>query len=240
MTSELPPWAGSVDAGALAQFLALDGERDWLDFKSQCDLSVTRDLVEITKDFAAMMMTGGYLVIGADDHGQPAGEPARLDLPDPAALHAKVAKYIDGPFELRVGTNSYQGQMFILIYVAPHPDGLCVFERDGSYQDPVAGKPRLVFQAGQVFARQGTSSEPWKQPDIATIKRRLAADADRGRDQGAEALTLLHNLPGQLADSGLWLAVAVVTAVPGHQDEQDQPGRGPGVPLRVGVGQPTH
>ena len=94
MTNGLPAWAGSVDAEALAQLLALGGERDWLDFKRQCDLSVTRDLVEITKDIGAMMITGGYLVIGADDHGQPSGEPAHLDLFDPAKLHAKVAKYI--------------------------------------------------------------------------------------------------------------------------------------------------
>jgi hypothetical protein len=209
MTQGLPTWAGSVDAEALAQLLGLGGERDWLDFKSQCNLSEKRDQVAITKDIAAMMITGGYLVIGAGDHGQPAGEPAHLDLFDPATLHAKVARYVTGQFELRVGIHSHQGQTFVLIYVAPHPDGLCVFERDGSYPDPVTGKSRLVFQAGQVFARHGTSSEPWKQSDIAIIKRRLAADADRGRDQAAEALALLTNLPGRIADSGLWLAVAV-------------------------------
>lgn len=214
VTHHLPTWAGSVDAEILTRLLALGGERDWLDFKSQCDLSVTRDLVEITKDIAAMMINGGYLIIGADDHGQPAGEPERLDLFDPAKLHAKVAKYISGQFELRVGVHQQHGQTFILIYVAPHPDGLCVLERDGSYPDPVTGKPRLVFQAGQVFARHGTSSEPWRQQDIAVVKRRLAADADRGHDQAAEALQLLSDLPGQLGDFGLWLAVAVI---PQHQ-----------------------
>lgn len=206
----LPAWAGSVDTEALSQLLGLGGERDWLDFKSQCDLSEKRDQVEITKDIAAMMMTGGYLVIGADDHGQPTGEPKHLDLFDPAKLYAKVAKYVSKPFDLRVGIHPYQGQTFVLIYVAPHPDGFCVFERDGAYLDPVTGKPRMVFRAGQVFARHGTSSEPWNQGDIAAIKRRLAVDADGGRDQAAEALALLNNLPRQLGDSGLWLAVAVV------------------------------
>jgi hypothetical protein len=214
MTQGLPAWAGSVDAEALAQLLARGGERDWLDFKSQCDLSEKRDLVEVTKDIGAMMITGGYLVIGADDHGRPAGEPAHLELFDPSKLHAKVARYISGQFELRVGIQQHQGQTFVLVYVAPHPDGLCVFERDGSYQDPVTGKPKLAFQAGQVFARHGTSSEPWRQPEIATIKRLLAADADRGRTQAAEARELLANLPGQLGDSGLWLAVAVVPQYP--------------------------
>lgn len=210
MTQGLPAWAGSVDADALAQLLGLGGERDWVDFKSRCDLSEKRDLVEVIKDIGALMITGGYLVIGADDHGLPAGEPEHLDLFDPARLHAKVARYITGQFELRVGIHHQQGQKFVLVYVAPHPDGLCVFERDGSYPDPATGQARTVFRAGQVFARRGTSSEPWNQHDIAAVKRRLAADADRGRDQAAEALGLLDSLPGQLGDSGLWLAVAVV------------------------------
>jgi hypothetical protein len=39
--------------------------------------------------------------------------------------------------------------------------------------------------------------------------QRLRADADRGRDQDAEALTSLRSLPQHLGGSGLWLAVAV-------------------------------
>src|SRR5262249_37509687 len=57
MTNGLPTWAGSVDAEALAQLLALGGERDWLDYKRQCDLSETRGVVEIVKDMGAMMVT---------------------------------------------------------------------------------------------------------------------------------------------------------------------------------------
>jgi hypothetical protein len=209
MTNGLPTWAGSVDAEALAQLLALGGERDWLDYKRRCDLSETREVVEIVKDMGAMMVTGGYLVIGADDQGQPSGEPERLDLFDPAKLHAKAAKYISGPFELRVGIHQYQGQSFVLIYVAPHSDGFCVFTASGNYTEPGKGQ-RQAFKAGEVYARHGTSSQPWNQHDITAIKQRLAADADRGRDQATEALELLGNLPPQLGDSGLWLAVAVV------------------------------
>lgn len=214
MTNGLPAWAGSVDAETLARLLALGGERDWLDYKRQCDLGETRDLVEITKDIGALMIAGGYLVIGADDHGLPSGEPAHLDLFDPAKLHAKVAKYIPKPFELRVAVHAHHSQSFAVIYIAPHPDGFCVFEKDGSYPDHATGRPHIVFQAGQVFARHGTASEPWNQRDIAAIRQRLTADADRGRDQSAEALGLLNALPRRLGDSGLWLAVAVVPEYP--------------------------
>jgi Schlafen, AlbA_2 len=209
MTNYLPAWAGSVDSEALARLLGFGGERDWLDYKSQCDLSSTRDLVEITKDIGALMITGGYIVVGADDHGLPAGEPAHIELFDRAHVHAKVAKYISKPFKLRVAVHRHQGQSFAVVYVAPHPDGLCVFEHTGNYIEPGMGT-RTVFRTGDVFARHGTASEPWNQRDIAAVKRRLAADADHGRDQAAEALSLVSDLPRRLGGTGLWLAVVVV------------------------------
>ncbi|MCW2929046.1 MAG: D-alanyl-D-alanine carboxypeptidase [Actinomycetia bacterium] len=51
---------------------------------------------------------------------------------------------------------------------------------------------------------------PWNQRDIAAVKARLAADADHARDQAADALSLVSDLPRRLGGEGLWLAVAVV------------------------------
>jgi hypothetical protein len=212
MTSDPPSWAGSVSAEALASLLALHGERDWLDYKRQCDLSSLRDLVEFAKDVGAMMIAGGYILVGADDHGQPASQPARVDLFDPAILHKKLARYIPGPFEIRAATHVHQGQSYTLVYVVPHQDGFCIFKQDGAHPD---GRGQtIVFRAGEVFARHGTSSERWNQADIALIKRRVRADADRGRDQHVEALQLLQDVPRQLGGSGLWLAMAVVPECP--------------------------
>jgi hypothetical protein len=154
------------------------------------------------------MITGGYILVGADDNGQPAGDVEHPELFDPATLHAKLAKYLPRPFEIRSATHRHQGQSYTLIYVVPHPDGFCVFEQDGAYPD--GKRPSLAFRAGEVFARHGTSSERWNQRDAAVIKQRLQADADRGRDQEAEALKLLHGVPPQLGGSGLWLAMAVI------------------------------
>jgi len=208
MAGDLPPSAGSVSADILATLLDLQGERDWLDYKRQCDLSSARGLVEFAKDVGAMMITGGYIVVGADDNGQPTGDVDHLELFDPATLHAKLAKYLGRPFEIRSATHDYHGQSYALVYAVPHLDGFCVFERDGSYQD---GKGQItVFRAGDVFARHGTRSERWNQRDIPMIKQRLQADADRTRDQHAEALSLLRGVPPQLGGSGLWLAMAVV------------------------------
>jgi hypothetical protein len=211
MTSDHPSWAGSVSAEALAYLRALGGERDWLDYKQQCDLSSTRDLVELAKDVGAMMIAGGYILVGADDQGQPASQHARLDLFDPATLHQKLARYIPEPFEIRAAMHAQQGQSYALVYVMPHQDGFCIFKQDGTH--PHGKNQTIVFRAGEVFARHGTRSERWNQADIALIKRRVQADVGRGRDQHAEALQMLHDLPRQLGGSGLWLAIA---AVPEH------------------------
>ena len=208
VTSDLPAWAGPVSADALARLLALQSEHDWLDYKRHCDLSSLRARVEFAKDVGAMMITGGYILVGADDNGQPAGEVEHLELFDPAKLHNKLAKYLSKPFEICSAMHRYQGQSYALMYVVPHPDGFCVFEHDGAY--PNGKSQTIVFRAGEVFARHSTSSERWNQRDIAVIKQRLRADADRGRDQEAEALKLLEGVPRQLGGSGLWLAMAVV------------------------------
>jgi len=209
VASEVPSWAGSASARALAYLLALQGERNWLDYKRQCDLSSTRGEVELAKDAGAMMITGGYIVVGADDRGQPSGDVQHLELFDTATLHAKLAKYMPKPIEIRAATHQYQGQSYAIIYFPPHPDGFCIFERDGTYQDS-NGQLRTVFRRGDVFARHGTSSERWQQSDIEVIKRQLRTDADRVRDDADDAWQLLQDLPRRLGGSGLWLAMAVM------------------------------
>ena len=192
MAIGIPAWAGSVDEAALAALLGMGGERDWLDYKRQFDLSTVRGVVDLAKDAGAMMMLGGYVLVGADDNGQPRGDVDHLNLFDTATVHDKLAKYLPKRSEIRVAVHQYLGQSFALIYIAPHPDGFCVFEQDGTYRDN--REQKLVFRRGDVFARHGTKSERWNQDDIAMIKQRLQADADRGRDQRAEAIGLLGAL----------------------------------------------
>jgi len=204
-----PSWAGSVSVQALAELLAVQGERDWLDYKRQCDLTSTRGVVELAKDAGAMMITGGYIVVGADDRGQASGNVEHPELFDTATLHAKLAKYLPKPMEIRSATHQFQGQSFAIVYITPHQDGFCIFERDGTYQEG-GGQPQTVFRRGDVFARHGTSSERWQQSDIAVIKQRLRADAELVRDEETEAWQLLQGVSGQLGGSGLWLAMAVM------------------------------
>jgi hypothetical protein len=209
VASDIPSWAGAISAEALAELLGFQGERAWLDYKTQCDLTSARGVVELAKDAGAMMITGGYVVVGADSHGQPTGDVEHLDLFDEATLRAKIAKYLPKPIEVRSAAHHYRGQSFAVVYFAPHPDGFCIFETDGTYQD-TGGKTHTVFRRGEVFARHGTSSERWQQSDVGAIKQHLQAGADRLRDDAADALQLLHGLPRHLGGSGLWLAIAVI------------------------------
>jgi hypothetical protein len=53
------------------RLLLVEGhESEQLDYKAACDLSQVRDKVELAKDLGAMQALGGYMVIGADDHGK--------------------------------------------------------------------------------------------------------------------------------------------------------------------------
>jgi hypothetical protein len=60
-----------------------------------------------------------------------------------------------------------------VLYVPPHPDGFCIFKADGFY-----GKA-AVFRAGDVYARHGSASERWQQPDIDRIRKRLRERTDK-------------------------------------------------------------
>jgi hypothetical protein len=78
-----------------------------------------------------------------------------------------------------------------VICVLPHPDGWAVMQKPGTYPD---GKnQKTVFRAGEVFARHGSSSERWSQPDVHAIRteiRRQEAEIARRelRNEFAELL----------------------------------------------------
>ena len=65
----------SVDLDRLRALLAQAAESDDLDYKATWDPREKSDLIELCKDIAAMesMPTGGYILVGADDHGSPSG-----------------------------------------------------------------------------------------------------------------------------------------------------------------------
>jgi hypothetical protein len=161
-----------VNEEKLRQLLSEQTESETLDYKATCDLSQKRDEIELAKDLGAMLMLGGFVVIGADSRGKLSGllEPAQAAMLDEARLRAKMAKYLPEPFDLLAASHTIDGRLAGVIYIGPHEDCLAVFKADGQYRD-AKGRDIVVFRKGDVFARHGSSSEAWRQGDIDLIKR---------------------------------------------------------------------
>lgn len=187
-----PPFAldGTVTREKLLELLAVQTELPELDYKRECDLSTAGGLVELTKDIGAMCILGGYLVVGADNNGNAVGLPGvQAPLFDEATLSVKIAKYLPSGVEIRSAVQDLDDgtgpRMMALVWVAPHPQGWCIFTRNGDYEQD--GKPKTAFRAGEVYARHGTRSEPWNQTDIAAARSALVARAkDSWRAEHAE------------------------------------------------------
>lgn len=139
----------SVSREKLDALLAEGSEHSSLDYKEALDLGKgsARDIVELAKDVAAMQAEpdGGYIVVGADDHGNPV--PGLVpDLArhfDDATLRAKLGKYLTEP-EIRVRQHEVNGMTVVLIYIAPHPNGWAIFHQPGDYEHN--GKTKTVFR----------------------------------------------------------------------------------------------
>lgn len=179
--SVVPEIEPRVDEEKLRLLLAEGHESPELDYKASCNVRERVELVAICKDIGAMNVLGGYIVVGADDRGQPTGQVTAEDVQafDQANLQAKFRRYLPESVEVRTAAHEIDGNTVIVIYIAPHPDGFVVFERNGSYTD-ARGREQIELRAGEVFARHGTASERWTQADIIRIRQGLR---DRERER---------------------------------------------------------
>jgi hypothetical protein len=162
----------------LRSLLAEAHEQSCLDYKRSLDLTVRRDVVELAKDVAAMQSeaAGGYIVVGADDHGTPVPD-LKLDLAklfDEATLRPKLSRYLAEPFTVRCAKHDIDSNTVALIYVGPSEHGWCIFKAHGEYEDP-PGKKITVFRIGDVFVRHGTSSERWHDSDRGRLLGQIVA-----------------------------------------------------------------
>jgi hypothetical protein len=166
----------------LRSLLAEKHEQSCLDYKRSLNLAGNalgrRDTVELAKDVAAMQSepAGGYLVVGADDHGMPVADLTR-ELArhfDEATLRQKLARYLAEPFTVRCALHNIGDNVVALIYVGPSDHGWCIFKADGDYEDP-PGKRTTVFRVGDVFVRHGTSSERWSDSDRQRLIQQVVA-----------------------------------------------------------------
>jgi hypothetical protein len=162
----------------LRELLAEGHEQSALDYKKILDLNDRRDIVELTKDVAAMQAegAGGYIVIGADDQGNVVSDltPPLAALFDEAKLRAKLKRYIAEPFTVLTARYNVAGNEVVLLYIAPNPEGWCIFIADGEYEHPPGSGKRVTrFRIGEVFVRRGTASDRWQDADRKRLVQQI-------------------------------------------------------------------
>lgn len=178
----------------LLALLAEQSEQSVLDYKRVLNLGKgdARDVVELAKDVAAMQAEphGGYIVVGADDHGQPVPDltPDLAKHFDDATLRQKLAKYLTEP-TIRSARHEVNGHTVVLIHVEESVVGWSVFHAPGEYEDPKTGKKETVFRVGDVFVRHGTRSERWNDGDRERlISQIVARSKEAWRGEQAEEI----------------------------------------------------
>jgi len=160
-----------VNGEKLRELLAWEAEYPTLDFKSDCDLSSTHDLIELAKDVGAMSVRGGFLVIGVDKRGRPTGamndEKARLF--DEARLRPKLLRYLPDTLQLCSQDHDLPEGKVVLLHVSANPAGCAFFRSLGQYHPPGKSQPKVVFRAGDVFVRSGTESTRLDQQGLELV-----------------------------------------------------------------------
>jgi predicted HTH transcriptional regulator len=168
-----PFQAHPLNEETLRALLSDRAERDDVDFKLSRDLNNRGELVAIAKDIGAMLMEGGYIIIGVDDDGQPGNglDERQARLFDPATLTAKIARYLAPGFDVNSTSLRVDGHHFAVVRIAPHPDVIVAFAADGTFERD--GRTCTEFRRGDVYARHGTRSELWNDDDVARCRQRM-------------------------------------------------------------------
>jgi hypothetical protein len=165
-----------VSRARVEALLGVD-EHAQLDHKRRIDLGNRRDVVELTKDIAAMMALGGDILIGTDDDGRIAGDmdESLARKFDEAKLRDQVGRYLDPSFRVRVGIHMFPDGWVVALNIEPSSDGVAVIRADGAYEIESGGvmRPKIVFRPGDVFVRHGSKSERWSQNDVRDLVLRI-------------------------------------------------------------------
>ena len=168
---------GIVSLERLREILALGTEYAEVDFKARIDPGSTESLVELACDVGAMQVRGGYIVVGVDNGGRPVNGLDGIDVKlfDESRLRPKLLKYLPEPLTLATAVHEVEGHTVVLTFVGPHPSGCAFFTRDGQYSGGT--KPVVKFRKGDVYWRNGTSSERLSQLGFEEIVEGRVAGA---------------------------------------------------------------
>lgn len=116
--------------------------------------------------------TGGYIVVGADDHGVVSTRFGELNVADfdPSNLHRVAHPYLP-TVQVRASTHMIDGVAVAVIYIGPpEPPGVAIIVKDGQYLD--GKRTTAVFTPGDVFVRRGMQSVRWLPSDLPGVLQR--------------------------------------------------------------------
>lgn len=153
--------------------LGRSAERDDVDFKSSFDSTSNRDWLELIKDIAAFANSGGgYILIGLNDDGTPAGtDVSGILAVDPADLENRLFKYYGQHFSgVEIIETQKEGNEVCAIRISSIRIPI-VFSRVGETELP-DGKKKTTFALGTVYFRHGTKSEPGTTDDLRRFLER--------------------------------------------------------------------
>ncbi len=145
------------------------------------DAAAPGDWCELVRDVVALANSGGGTIVIPAAGDLSASLHANDDEPSThmtARLTEAVARYTGIMFDgLHVETVEHDGRYALAIGVAPVPMPL-VFERAGAYTDR-SGIQRAAFNAGSIYVRHGSRSEPARSAEVARIIERHLRHARR-------------------------------------------------------------
>ena len=197
-----------VGIDKLRALLAQANEASAVEYKSAWEPSDRGDLLEVTKDIAAMesLVEGGHIIIGADNAGRPSGSfPTHgTDQFDEQRVRSKVVAELSEPLDLHLAMHELDGAHFLIIGVGPYANGHRVMNKEGTYTD-ASGKSNTVWRKGDTLIRRGTSSVRWNQNEATNlIERLISARKESWMAEAAEIASRTSPAPApQVIRSGI-------------------------------------
>jgi hypothetical protein len=162
-----------VHLDQLVALLRRKAEATNLDYKTTWNPADKGSVVELCKDIAAMESEagGGYIVVGADDFGNPSGmfNPTNPADFDEQRIRSKVVRVLGEPIDFSSALHTYEDNHYVLLGIGANHDGMRIMQKDAEYEG------KKIWREGEVFIRRGTSSMRWNQHEARGILERVIA-----------------------------------------------------------------
>jgi hypothetical protein len=154
-------------------------ETDWIEWKSQLNLSLTEHIVQVSRHILGMANRDtevasrtaggcGYVVVGIEP-----GSCQGIDPVDPATLEAQIRRFVgdSGPIWQALWVNHVGRHVLVVVVDAPQPG------------DPIHTLQRQFdkYDAGEIFVRRSGATHKAGPDDVRRLSMRLQAGTETDR-----------------------------------------------------------